>query len=45
MLCRRPITVPLFENMLTEVFKFGKLNQAIITLILKKEMDPTDCKS
>lgn len=47
--CYAEDLLPLFENMLAEAFEVGKLppslNQAIITLILKKEKDPTDCKS
>lgn len=47
--CYAEELLPLFENMLAEAFKSGKLppslNQAIITLILKKQKDPTDCKN
>lgn len=46
--CYAEDLLPLFKNMLAQAFEVGRLppslNQAIITLILKKDRDPTDCK-
>lgn len=47
--CYAEDLLSLFEKMLADAFEDGRLppslNQAIITLILKKDKDPTDCKS